>query len=45
MYAVHWAFSIAGLMAWNALPNDLWDLTQSTITFCSLLKTALFSAL
>jgi len=37
------SFSVAGLMAWNSFPNDLWDLTRSTACFCSLMKTTLFT--
>jgi len=38
------AFSVAGLMEWNSLPDSLWD-PRSTDSFRSALKTHLFAAL
>jgi len=38
------AFTVAGLMTFNTLPNDLRDPSVSTATFGQLLKTHLFSA-
>jgi len=37
-----WAFSVAGPMAWNALPEDLWDPSVSADNFRKTLKTHLF---
>ena len=37
-----WAFSVAGPMAWNALPDDLRDPSLSADNFRKMLKTHLF---
>ena len=38
-----WAFSVAGLAAWNSLPDYLQDLSRSFDSFCRDLKTFSFS--
>jgi len=37
------AFSVAGPMAWNSLPDFIWDPTSSTDCFSRLLKICLFA--
>ena len=39
------AFSVAGPMEWNSLPDSLRDPARSTDSFISALKTHLFTAL
>ena len=38
-----WVFLVAGPMAWNSLPDYIWDPTSSTDCFRRLLKTYLFA--
>jgi len=43
MVVARWAFSVAGLMTFSALSDQICDLSVNTATFIRLLKTHFFS--